>query len=628
MKAERLAIKTFPPNAPMKNAGAPQFLWWVGLGVLCLLAYWPMFANGFVWDDVEFIVGNPAIRSLWPPGRFFTPQGRVTEGAIYPLTGQRPVMALSLALDYHLWKLNPFGYHLTNLLLHLLCVGGMAILTRQVARSRWAGFLAGALFAVHPGHAEGVIAFLGRSDLLATLFVLFATWAFLNHHGANGWRRVWWYLVSLASFVLACFSKESGLMLLGVLILCEALGAGLGGRWLRRILELLPFGGIALFYWLFRGWILGGQAAGTEWWGGSADKNIMIAFEAYTRYVRLLFFPLVLSPLHIVPVPKGWWDGRVLWGMTLFLGTLGGSLLAFRKNPRIGWWALWFLLGLLPVANLIPIPGMILAERWLYLPSVGACALAGWGLCVLAERARGWVRPAWIGLAALALALLAARTFHWNGAWKTEESVARTIVETSPDSWLGRNNLGNVLLNQKKVVEGEAQFREAIRIKPDYALAHSNLGTALRMQGRWEEAEAEYREALRYNPRYAEAHSNLGMVLGKKGELEGAVREFREAIPLKPSLAEIHYNLGLALGRLGKSREAEEALREAVRLKPDLADAYFNLGLALEAEGKTSDAVQAYRLYLRHSPEAEDRAIVKARVRSLEGGMDVGPDNR
>lgn len=590
--------------------------------MLCLLAlsiYIPMFANGFVWDDVEFIVGNPVIRNLWPPGRFFQSQGTVAEGTIFPLTGQRPVMAFSLALDYRFWKLNPFGYHLSNLILHLLCVVGIVLLVRLVSRNLGAGLFAGLLFAVHPGHAEGVIAFLGRSDLLATLFVLIGCGAYLRQRKEQGLRKLLWFLGSLASFLVACFSKESGLVLFPLLLACElSFPDPPGRRWDRKALDLVPFLIAAISYWLYRGMVLGGQASGTEWWGGSAEKNTLMMLEGYARYLRLLFFPLTLSPLHTVPVPRNVWDGRVWVGLLLLLGTIIGTGLALRRTPRIGWLASWFILGLLPVANVIPIPGMIMAERWLYLPSVGACALAGWGFSVLTTRARGWVRPAWIGLAALAFALMAVRTFLWNGTWKTEESVARTIVATSPDSWLGRNNLGNALLNQKEIVEGEAQFREAIRIKPDYALAHSNLGTALRKQGRWEEAEAEYREALRNNPRYAEAHSNLGMVYGKKGDLEGAVREFREAIRLKPSLSEVHYNLGLALGRMGRPQEAEEALREAVRLKPDFEDAYFTLGLALETQGKTWEAAQAYRLYLAYSPEGGDRAMVEARILELE----------
>ena len=603
-------------------------LWlWIALGLLCTLAYWPMFGNGFVWDDQQFIVGNPVLRSLWPPSRFVQSLGPVEEGMIYPMTGQRPLMTFSLALDYRFWRLNPVGYHLTNLILHLLCVFLVALFSWRMSQSREAGFLAGALFALHPGHAEGVIAFLGRSDLLATLFVLTGFLAYAVQERKSGWSKWLWYLGAIVSYLLACFSKESGLMLLGILVVYEL--------WLLRrehppllksCLRLVPFLLVALLYWFHRGRVLGGQAAGTEWWGGSAVVNFLMMLEAYARYLRLLFFPVVLSPLHMVPVPQNFWSPFVLGGVMLLTATIALTFWPLLRHPAVGLWAFWFLLGLLPVANLIPIPGMILAERWLYLPSVGACALGGWGAWTLYGRARGWVKQTWAGLVVLALALLGLRTFLWASAWRSEESVAQAIVATSPDSHVGRNNLGNVLLNQGKIAEAEIQLRESLRSKPMYFLAHNNLGIVLRKQGRDAEAEAEFREAIRCKPNYSEAHSSLGITLARRGEFPEAVRELREAIRLKPHLAEVHYNLGLALGRTGVPGEAEKAFREATRLDPSLADAYFNLGIALEEQGRIQEAVEEYRRYLVYAPYARDRGMVEARIRSLEKGTGIRPN--
>lgn len=586
-----------------------------------------MFGNGFVWDDQQFIVGDPLLRSLLPLSRFFQSLGAVEEGTIYPITGQRPLMTFSLALDYRFWRLNPVGYHLTNLILHLLCVFLVALFSWRMSQSREAGFLAGALFALHPGHAEGVIAFLGRSDLLATLFVLTGFWAYAVQERKSGWSKWLWYLGAIVSYLLACFSKESGLMLLGILVVYKL--------WLLRrehlpllkpCLRLVPFLLVALLYWFHRGKVLGGQAAGTEWWGGSPEKNFLMMFEVYARYLLLMVFPLRLSPLHTVPVPQSFWDANVLFGGILLFGTLCTAIWALRRQPRIGFWISWFLLGLLPVANLIPIPGMILAERWLYLPSVGACILGGWGIWVLFNRAQGWTRKAWVGLVMLALALFGIRTFLWASAWRSEESVAQAIVATSPNSHVGRNNLGNVLLNQGKMAEAEIQLRESLRSKPTYFLAHNNLGIVLRKQGRDAEAEAEFREAIRSKPDYAEAHSSLGITLARRGEFPEAVRELREAIRLKPHLAEVHYNLGLALGRTGEPGEAEKAFREATRLDPSLADAYFNLGIALEEQVRIQEAVEEYRRYLVYAPYARDRGIVEARIRSLEKGTGIRPN--
>jgi len=633
------------------------FLRWSSLALLCLVAFWPMFRNGFVWDDVEFIVGNPVIRSLWPPGRFLQSQGAVAEGTIYPLTGQRPVMAFSLAVDYHFWKLNPFGYHLTSLLLHFLCIGGVMLLTWETVRSRWASVLAGAIFAVHPGHAEAVIAFLGRSDLLATAFGLAGFWMYGRYR--EGKRKLLWYLGSLISYLAACFSKETGLILLGLLIVYE--GSGLGKRNSKiqdlksKIVGLLPFLMVALGYWMYRGRILGGQAAGTEWWGGSAFTTFLMMLEAYVRYLGLLLFPLRLSPLHAVTVPQSFRDGEVLLGAGLLGLTFGAVIWAFRRHLRAGFWGAWFLLSLVPVANIIPIPGVILAERWLYLPSVGACVLGSWGVCVLYAHAKGWTRPVWAGLIVLVLVLFGLRTFFWNSAWRTEESVARVIVETSPDSYLGKNNLGNALLSQGKFSEAEQQLRESIWLKPDYFLSHNNLGAALEAQRRYPEAESEFRQALHIRPSYAEAHNNLGSTLWKTGRTQEALSEFREAIHLKPDKADFHnnlgltyrrtgalseavnefqtaihlkpdhaeayHNLGVVLGLMGQTKDAEAALNEALRFQPNIPEAHFNLGLLLEVQGRTEEAIREYRLYLAYAPQAEDREQVEEKITRLEQSL-------
>ncbi len=590
-----------------QGKGIPDLWFWVLLALLCLGAFWPMFRNGFVWDDQFFVVQNPTLRGLWPAARFFQSQGSPAEGTIYPLTGQRPVMAFSLALDFALWKLNPFGFHLTNFLLHLLCVFGVVALVRELSRSREAGFLAGILFALHPGHAEGVIAFLGRSDLLASLFVLLGLFGYQRHCKASGGRKALWFAGALLSFLIACFSKETGLVLFGILVVYEVRVVGSGKSPIpnlkSKFLRLLPFLLIALGYWVYRGKVLGGQGAGSEWWGGTPGKNFLMGFEVYGRYLRLLSFPLALSPLHSVPVPRSPWDWRVLVGAALLLASLVGTAWALWRNPRAGFLASWFLLGLVPVANLIPIPGvMILAERWLYLPSVGLCALGGWGAWALLRRARSWTRPAWAGLVAVVLLLFGLRTFQWSATWRNEKSIARAMVALAPYNALGYYNLGNALWHDGNYAEAEEAYRDALSLKPDYAKAHFNLGKDLKDQGRYEEAVREYGEAIRLSPGQVETYVNLGNALADMGKYAKAEEAYREAIRSKPAFADAHYNLGIALWSRGRDVEAEQEFREAVRWNPDYAEAHGNLGIVLWNQGKSGEAEQGFREALRLKP--------------------------
>lgn len=585
--------------------------------LLGLLAYWPMFQNDFVWDDLKFIVANPAIRGFWPITRFFQVQ---SSGIAYPLTGDRAAMVFSLALDFALWKLNPFGYHLTNLLLHLLCVFGVAWLALMITRSRGAGFMAGALFALHPGHAEGVIAFAGRSDLLACLFVLLGFWGYYRHRETGGWRRAVWYGVSLVSFLIACFSKETGLALLGLLLVYEVFETPESRiqDLKSKIISLLPFVLAGLVYWVHRTKVIGSQFAGSLWWGGSPYKNFLMAFEVYARYLRLLFFPLSLSPLHMVPVPGGFWDGRVLWGMILLIGTLGILCWSLKKHFWTGFLVSWFLISLAPVANLIPVPGaQILSEHRLYLPSVGACVLGGWGARALYLRARGWTRGCWAGLIGTVLVLFGIRTFSWIPKWKTPLSIARTVVATSPGYVNGYVNLGNALDQEGRFEEAESQYRRALSMNATCAEAHNDLGIELERKKQHEEAKRELLLAVGFKPDYSEAFNNLGNVVSELGELGEAEEAYRQALRLQPGFFQAYYNLGTTLEAEGKLAEAEGAYRETIRLVPNFAGTYYNLGNTLEGEGRWVEAAREYRLYLFYAPNAGNRNDVEALIQKL-----------
>jgi Flp pilus assembly protein TadD len=370
-------------------------------------------------------------------------------------------------------------------------------------------------------------------------------------------------------------------------------------------------------------------------------------FEIYARYLRVLLLPVVLSPLHLVNVPNGLFDLPVLAGFILGTGSLILVAMGLRRRLVAGFFGGWFLVALIPVANLIPIPGLYMAEKWLYLPSLGLCGLGGWLLArLLARRPRTAA-----AVFCVAAALFSVRTFFWNRTWRDDGSLGRAIVRTTPDSHLGRNMYGKDLLDQGRNREAEEEFRKAIAIKPGYYLAHSNLAMALNYQSRYEEAEAEYRTTLRLNPDYAEAHSNLGVVLWLSGRSDEAIAELRAAVLMDSMNPYFHYNLasilkrsgqipealaeyqktaalnpghtdaqiniGIILGMTGRLPEAEEFFRRIMRQFPGNADIRFNLALALDAQGKNEEAVAQYKAFMKIRPDSPLRPRVIARIREL-----------
>lgn len=622
---------------------------WLLTGLLIVIACLPyvtMFGNQFVWDDHEFIVNNQVIRRLLPLTRFFTPQGLVTLGDIYPATGSRPLMTISLALDYAVWKLNPFGFHLTNLFLHGLCVLGVFMLVNFITRRFRTAFIAGLLFGVMPGHAEAVIAFLGRSDLLATLFILFGMLAYLRA-GLPGKNRWIWYTASLVLAAAACLAKESGLIIIVLAAAAEFLfrrsEPGVNYR------RLLPLFAIGILYWLYRGWVLKGNTAGLQWWGGSLINNFLMMSEVILKYLVIIFWPMRLSPLHSVDVPSGLKIIHVVGMITAVMLILMTVWLA-RKNRMLGFFGCWVIAGFLPVSNILPIPGMIMAERWLYLPSIGLCSLTGW---LLTRLSIGSMRRRLVFAVVAGLTLLGgARGWLWGPVWKNEETVARAGLQTSPRSPICLNNLGKALLMKGRVVDAEAKFRQALRYKPDYGVAHLNLAMALREQGRMEEARAECYQAVEYRPQDPDAHSNLAVVLWRLSDWSAAFEHFQTAIQLNPRNEKYHYNFGLALhqaglldealsefqlvaelnpdnidaalfigyalGRKGQYQEAEQVLRNVLVNHPELPEAHYNLAGCLEAQGRRAEAAAEYELYIRWAPGVANRRLVEDKIKKLK----------
>jgi len=653
----------------MKNPRVFLALGLVGLTLLAILPFLPALQNGFVWDDQEFIVNNKTIREIFPLAHFFQKQGLVTSGDIYPTTGSRPLMTLSLAIDYRVWKLDPAGYHLTNLILHLLCVWATALLAFQLTRAWTAAGMAAAVFSVLPAHAEAVIALLGRSDLLATLFVVIGFVAYLKSAVHSGPSSVTsdrlssapviryrssmiFYFSSVICFLLACLSKETGMVLFGLIAGYELLFNP--PRISRRIIpRLVPFLIIGLSYWLYRGQVLKGNTAGLEWWGGTPFNNYLMSFQAYAKYLWLILFPAVLSPMHMVPIPAGIFNFFSLLGLLLVLGTVILVAVAVKRDRVLGFGALWFAIAMLPIANILPIPGMIMAERWLYMPTAGLCLAAGFAAFRYSRKIPGIARVlGWI-LLLIILLIYSTRIFFWCPVWKTDESVARAVLKTSPKSHMALNNLGKVLLERGRISEAEILFRKALEQKPSYGVAHLNLAMVLRDQGRMEEAKVECQKAVEFSPGNPDAQNNLGVVLWRMGDLRTALVHFQEAIRLNPGSETYHFNQGLALnqlgrieealaefrivayidtnnidarlyigyalGKLGRNKEAETELRAIIKMKKNLPEAHYNLAGALEAQGRYAEAAEEYKIYLSSAPDAGNRSFVEEKIRKLRG---------
>jgi tetratricopeptide (TPR) repeat protein len=603
-----------------------------------LIAYSNSFGGGFVLDDMLNIVGNPRIQRLWPP---------------WPvLTGSnRPVVELSVAINYALGGLNPWGYHAVNLVVHLLAglvLFGIVRRTlesgmfqgRQSRTPSWLAAAVATIWVVHPLQTESVTYIIQRAESLMGLFLLLTLYCTIR--GAASARPRPWYTAAVCACLLGMGSKEimaSAPILVLVydrLFLAASfkevarkrwpLYLGLAATWLLLAVEVLRLTVNR------QDWSL---VADLTPWRYAITQPAVIA-----HYLRLALWP------HPLVLDYAWRPADALSAalpsIALMLVLLAATVWSLHRKFWAGFWGAWFFLILAPTSSIFPIADLAVEHR-MYLPlaavvvvavvgghGVLEALLARWGL---PEQGRRWVEALPVVAAVASLGFL---TIHRNADYRSPLVMWNDVVAKAPDNPRAQNNLGNVLSSQGRSAEALPHYAEAVRLKPDYVDAQYNLANALSRAGRRDEAVAHYTEVLRLAPAHPEAHNNLGLVLKAQGRVADAIAHYTEALRLKPAFAEAYINLGLALasqGRLGEAigqyaqaarlrpdlpeaqndwgvalarqrrfDEARAHFLEALRIRPGYADAYHNLGTALMDQGRLEEALAQYDQALRLNP--------------------------
>jgi tetratricopeptide (TPR) repeat protein len=589
IKSRERGLETVPPGAPRWHLAA--------IALATLAVYANALGNMFVWDDLHLVVDNPRIKSgagfwtLWASDLF----PDLASGYY------RPLQTLTYWIDYQLWAIAPFGYHLTSTLLH----GGVALLLyRLVDRllgAPRAALAAALLFAVHPLHTEAVTYVSGRSDPLSALFLLAALVLFLEGDRTRlTWRRV----ASLAAFAAALLSREAAMV--GVLLVplvdlarCRRDGEAFRDGWRQRLLvDYLPYVVVLGLYLGARAAVVGTTTVPTPLAQVPLALRLATMLEVVVRYVALFVAPVGQHMERTVAPAASVASPAVLGAALVVLGGVALAVLFRRRAWPVSFGVAWFLVALLPVANVVPL-ATFMAEHWLYVPSMGLCLAAGW----LLDRAMaGRWRTATAALAALALVAYAGLTMRRNLDWKDGVTLYEATLRHAPGSARALINLGEAYQRLGQLDRAEAAYRRALAVDPGAWTSHNNLGSLYADQGRPDLAEQEYRRGLALAPGTGAAHNNLGNLYRAQRRPVEAIGEFQRALALNPSDAAAHNNLGLALLDVGRPDDAKAEFEAAIRINPDYAAAHSNLGNHYFRRGQLAEAAAEYRAAIRLDP--------------------------
>jgi tetratricopeptide (TPR) repeat protein len=686
------------------------------LAAFTLFVFWPVVHFDFVnFDDPDYVT-NPHVT-----------KGLTLGGIVWAFGTWHPITWISHMLDAQLFGKDPAGPHFVNLLLHAANSVLLFLVLRRFTKALWPSAFLAALFALHPVQVESVAWVAERKGVLSMFFGLLCLWAYAEYvsrvegrereksgirsskaeinpksevetakHAEYTEKRIladmfrtresrFFYILALVFFALGLLSKPMLVTLPFLLLLLDfwplrrfepatcdfqpvtpALQNSTSPT-LRLIFEKLPFVALALGSCILTLITQGKAGAFQPLEHYSASSRFENALMSYIHYLSKMFWPVDLA----TPYPRvfHWPVGALALAALVLIGLFVAAFWSRRKWPFIlvGW--LWFAGTLIPVNGVIQTVAQAVADRYMYLPSIGLFILVTWAVC--AAVARGWIPKTFCGVVGgILLLVCAARTRDQLAVWQNsetlfkhalavtknnviaqynlgmyyqergrpEEALAcyRKTLQMKPDHADALNNIGYVLIGQKKYNEGIQYFEAALRADPNSVEARNNIGYALCMAGRTDEGIAQYRLGLKSKPDHVGVLNNLGNAYAQKrqfneaipyyeksleinpeqpvaqyglahaldiiGDRDKAIEHYRLAVQESPNYAEPRYDFALALARKGDLNEAINQFHEAVRLKPANPSFLFGLGKALAMSQKFDQAIVAYKTGLRIAP--------------------------
>lgn len=598
----------------------------------------------FVYDDFKIIVENSFIKEWRYLPKIFTKDYFSISGEM----SYRPLVTISYFLDYAIWRLNPLGFHLTNVILHTVNSVLFYLFLRTILDNNKIVLLSIFFFITHPLLVETVNAVGYREDLLSATFLLVSLVCFIKsdallyRESGKKSRFIVYYAISLAAYLCALFSKEMAITLPALLMLFVVFSDQKPWPALARRFKGIYLGylAISLFYLIMRFVIFSNPALKAAYQPGGFWINAFTMITILVFYIKLSFFPLNLNADYVVPLVTHPLEASSVLSITFLISISIIFAILCKTRNMFACWMAWFFITLLPVMNIIPI-GNIMAERYLYIPVMGFCVVKGILIYritdrTLSPRAIPLRQTVQLVLVTFMIGGYSVSIIGKNGSWRDELTLWTKTIMRSPNSYRAHCNLGNVYIESGLIERAQMEYQTALSINPNDASVHSNLGNVYSKQGFMDKASMEYREAIQLDKNYAPPHNNLGNIYFNRGSIDKARLEYEEALRIKPDYSLAHnglgniynrtgdldkameefkkslyydsryipavINLGVIYAKRGQLNEAVVEFKKAIELDVSQSQGHYNLGLAYEKLGKHAEAVSEYNVVIRLDP--------------------------
>jgi len=578
-----------------------------------ILVYSNNLSGPFIFDDTNAIVNNKHIRQIWP----------IWEAMLTPsqtAVANRPVVSVTLAVNYAIGQLNVRGYHVFNIIVHILSALVLFGVVRrtllcQKLRERFGRHSGGIALAcamiwmVHPIQTESVNYIVQRTESIMGLFYLLTLYCMIR--AIDSRRRYCWYAASIVCCALGMGSKE--VMVTAPIMVLLYDRAFISGTIIQAFRErrFLYFGLVATWCILILLICLGPESESAGFakiispWNYAQNQCLMI-----TNYLKLVFwpdplvidygFPWQLQPFQTAPYAL------------LVLTLLAATTIGFFRWPKSSYPAVWFFVVLAPTSSFFTIATEVGAERRMYLSLAGVVVI----VVIIVERLLTYFQaghkdlpnsamsrlrysPA-VLLLIVVIAVLGWMTRQRNKDYLTAVTIWRLGVEAMPHNIRAHNNYAKALVKEGKISKAISHYHKALERGP-YFEAQYNLANALSAQGQKDLAISHYRKALELRPDSAIVHNNLGNIFKVQGKLEQAIEHYQKAVDSNPDYAVIYNNFANALRAQGRYKYAVQNYKKALQLEPNWVSAIGNLSwlLATSPDADVRDPAAAVKLAIK-----------------------------
>lgn len=522
--------------------------------------------DSFFRDDYHFIVNNPSIRDIGNVPSFFTSLSTGSSSRENQVV-YRPVAAATYALNYYIGGLDPLGYHVFNLAIHLFNILLVYLVIRAVSAEETLALGSALLFAVHPINSEVMNFINTRSSALSVSFYLLSFYFYLLKAAAETkWRRLFYLFGSLFFFAVSLFTKELAVTLPLVIMAHyllfreKRLGQGLK----ETVLLTPPYFIVLALYMILRHRLL--AAEGLLGKSHQLYDNIWVPAEVILKQIKTLALPYDLSAFYFDFNPLAHFTVSSAIALAVIAALV---IVPFFVRKDIGFSLWWILLTGLPTAVFeMKSQASLILDHRLYAMAPGFAFLASFLILKASGLTGGASRKAFIAVMVIIAASFSALHIQRNMVWESGISVSQDLVRKYPNATLAHYFLGESYARKNRIDEAKGAYRKSIELDPATAIARNNLAGILAAEGRLDEAAVELNKIIEYNPGYYYAHFGLGYIYEKKGLYDAAIREYGKGLEVNPRSLPARLSLGDLYLKLKLEGPAKIEYRKALEIDP------------------------------------------------------------